>query len=762
MFTNTARRILILFFVCTHSIMVYSQSLDSTNIKISNSLDSTYNFQLIKRDSGLTTPGHGTLKLKNRITPDSASIQKLIKPQIKGRVGLEGYHTSFQNPRMLNEPQYLRLSGTSSVSLGGLPLLVDFYKTTEKQTFYNSNYFKIKFDYQAFVSNITKLWEEQLHTATANADMSKFQSRSHEKLIVESQNQKGALRNQQLSLETKLKEQQEAHLLQYQKQADSFVKTQQDSLVIEIGVTRDSFEKSQTLSTRFDDSMKLEQLKNDTQRIAESIRQIENQLQNLQNKQRQFDSTLNADTAKISRYKRLLENPEANLTSWLKEQGLPPQLGLLSRIKDFQTGIVNPLIHTYSISGVSMKGLESSIALGKQTLNLACGKAIITDVNSYNRANNRYERTFVGADYDLKIHDHFSFHLFGHYAADPKSKFITENRIALQNGVVGINAVYRSNKWPKLDISFAKSSFRALNNFEFTTPNILNASPYSISQQTMSNGAYKILAEKTVIKGFTLEGSTQMVGPRYKNLGNPFMRVNFIEHIAKTKFAFYNNQIRASVFYKTTSNNPLRISEVTNTSSGYGLSLNTYFKNKKLPNFMTSLSPYEQGNNHPDSLFRINSKFSILTAGMTYRTGKKNKYFVMVYGSQSRMQFTDTFLAVVRTLSISQDLSVGKKITLGVGSTFTRTFPSVDSTQANIHQARFTYKIGKSSSVTLTGFTSQFLNGAYRKGGSLNISMPTGKHIKISLKAGYDHYFKLWGIDNKEAFWGLGKIEYRF
>lgn len=103
-------------------------------------------------------------------------------------------------------------------------------------------------------------------------------------------------------------------------------------------MTRDSFEKSQTLSTRFDDSMKLEQLKNDTQRIAESIRQIENQLQNLQNKQRQFDSTFNADTAKISRYKRLLENPEANLTSWLKEQGLPPQLGLLFQNKRFPNG----------------------------------------------------------------------------------------------------------------------------------------------------------------------------------------------------------------------------------------------------------------------------------------------------------------------------------------------------------------------------------------------------------------------------------------
>ena len=177
---------------------------------------------------------------------------------------------------------------------------------------------------------------------------------------------------------------------------------------------------------------------------------------------------------------------------------------------------------------------------------------------------------------------------------------------------------------------------------------------------------------------------------------------------------------------------------------------------------MASLSPYEQGNNHPDSLFRINSKFSILTAGMTYRKGKRTKYFLMVYGSQSRMQFTDTFFAIVRTLSVSQDLSIGKKLTVGMGSTFTRTFPSVDSTQANIHQARINYKIGKSTSISLNGFSSQFLNGAYRRGGSFTVSAPTGKHLKISIKAGYDHYYKLWGVDNKEAFWGLGKIEYLF
>lgn len=749
------------FLVQTFSITVCAQTIDSANIKNSVSLDSANNFRHANLDSGLLKLRTTLVQRKNGVRPDSNVFKKLRIPTIKGRIGLEAYHTTFQNPRMLNEPQYLRLSGNTSISMGGLPLLVDFYKTSETQTFYNSNYIKVKFDYQAFISNISKQWEQQMQRASTDANLSKYQSQVHDKLIIETEKQKGALKNQQLSLETKLKEKQEAYLLQYQNQADSVSLSLKDSLTKRIGAKRDSIEKNEQPSMRLADSMQLEQLKNDTQRIAESLRQIEIQLQNLQNKRRQLDSTFNADTAKLNQYKRLLKDPEANVTSWLKEQGLPPQLGLISRIKDFQTGIINPLIHTYSISGVSMKGLESSIALGKQTLNFACGKAIISDFNSYNRTNNRYERTFVGVNYDLKIHDYFSLHLFGHYATDPKSKFINENRIALQNGVIGFNAVYRSNKWPKLDLSCAKSSFKALNNFESNT-HYFSSGAYSFTQQSMSTGAYKILAEKTVVKGFTLEGSTQMVGPRYKNLGNPFMRVNFIEHIAKTKFAFYKNQINASVFYKTTRDNPLRISEVTNISSGYGLSLNTHFKNKKLPNFMASVSPYEQGNNHPDSLFRVNSKFSIITAGMTYRTGKKSKYFVMVYGSQSRMQFTDTFFAIVRTLSVSQDLSIGKKLTVGMGSTFTRTFPSVDSTQANIHQARIAYKIGKSTSISLNGFSSQFLNGAYRKGGSFTVSSPTGKHLKISIKAGYDHYYKLWGVDNKEAFWGLGKIEYLF
>jgi len=266
--------------------MVYAQTTDSTNTRKSFYLDSTNYFKQNKLDSGFLKSNSGLSKLKNRIIPDSASLYELLTPKIKGRIGFEGYHTSFQNPRMLSESQYLRLSGNTSISMGGLPLLVDIYRTSETQTFYNSNYIKVKFDYQTFISNITKQWEQQMQRASTDANLSKYQSKVHDKLIIETEKQKDALKNQQLSLETKLNEQQEALLLQYQNQADSVSLSLKDSLTTRIGAKRDSIEKNEHPKMLSADSMKLEQLKNDTQRIAESLREIETQLQNLQNKRR--------------------------------------------------------------------------------------------------------------------------------------------------------------------------------------------------------------------------------------------------------------------------------------------------------------------------------------------------------------------------------------------------------------------------------------------------------------------------------------------
>ena len=131
MITYTIRSVFIFFLVFHLSQKVGAQSLDSLSNKKIVSMDSAEKKVHSKIDSSLSATQSQITGQISGLKPDSNTIKKLFIPVVRGRVGLEGYHSTFQNPRMLNEPQYLRLSGNTSVSMGGLPFLVDFYKTSE-------------------------------------------------------------------------------------------------------------------------------------------------------------------------------------------------------------------------------------------------------------------------------------------------------------------------------------------------------------------------------------------------------------------------------------------------------------------------------------------------------------------------------------------------------------------------------------------------------------------------------------------------------
>jgi hypothetical protein len=738
-----------------------AQTVQSQNITKNHTIDSFSKTAIRSKDSTPSALKSDGINRIHYLKLDSSYNYKKIIPSVKGRIGLESYYASFQNPRVLNEPHYIRLSGNTSVSMAGIPLLVDFYRTTENQSFYNSNYFKVKFDHQTYIDGIKKQWSAKLQEASSSANVAKYKSSANSKLASELEQQRGRIQSLQSTLEGELSQKQDAFIENYQFKKDSMLLLFQDSITQVAAKVQDSLQINRYSKARYSDSIQLERLKNDTHNLAEKLRLIEKKRSELNDARKQLDSTISADTAKYNYYKALLEDPEKNAHLWLNEKGFSKQLVFLSRIKDLETGVINPLIHTYSISGVSMKGLQGAMNLGKSNLKLVGGKAIIADFSTFNRSNNKYERLFIGIGFDTRLGKNLKLTLFGHFATDPKEKFTKENRIASQNGVAGIEMDYTPGKLPKFIVAYSNTHFSTRNR-TISHVSYIPSGDYSIAQQSMSTSAYKTTIEKTLGKQVKIEAWREMVGPKYKNLGNPFMRVNFLEHSAKIKFELFKNQINASLFYKKMRDNPLNISEVVNSTSGYGFSMSSRFKNRKLPNFMTSISPYEQGNNHPDSLFRVNSKFSVITAGITYRTGRKYKYFVMAFGSQSRMQFSDTFSAVVRTATISQDLSIGSKISLGYSSTFTRTFPSVDSTQANTHQGRVSYRFSKSNSIMISGFSSQFLNGAYRKGASLAVSISTHKHTRVTLKAGIDHYHKLWGIENKQAYWGACRFDFVF
>jgi hypothetical protein len=278
-----------------------------------------------------------------------------------------------------------------------------------------------------------------------------------------------------------------------------------------------------------------------------------------------------------------------------------------------------------------------------------------------------------------------------------------------------------------------------------------------------SSLAYLVHVENQIAKSLNLELSDQFVGPKFKNFGNPFMRTNFREQQAKFKMSLLRQQLNVAASYKTFRDNPLLLSEITNRTSGYGISMSTRFKNRRLPNFNASVTPYEQGNNHPDSLFRINSKFSIVNAGMNYYTGRSRlKYFILINGSQSKMAFNDSFSSRIQCLNANQEFAIGKYLSIGNSATVVRTWPMVDSIQMDVFQGRIAFRAVSGNQVLLNLQYSQYLNGAYRKGVSLSSTIMIKKTFRLTLRSGYDLYYRIWGIYKQQALSGLVRMEYSF
>lgn len=704
------------------------------------------------------------IKSNNELTYDKSKIKgndrfKLL-PVVSGRVAVEGYKTTFQNPRVLTEPQYIRIMGGFSANVLGLPFLVDFYKTSEPQNLYNTNYFRAKFDYQAFMKGITDNWKSKLDESTSSLNANKFALNKSLQASNALDKQKSQLQDQQNKLLENFEQQKAAKLNSLTHQSDSMKGAFKDSAMsVSQGALK---EKSDSAHSKLYDSAAIERLQSDTHRIGERIRAIQAKQLEYAHLRGKIDSTYKADSTKVAYYQNLLSDPEKNATAWLKENGFSGQVQFLSKIKEFQTGLINPMTHLYSLHGVALKGVQSAIEFDKLKLTVAGGKAMVLDAINYNRQNNRYERNVFGLSGEITLGTNSKVQLFGHYIQDPSKKFTEQGRTAFKNRVIGLDLTLGAKKWrPEVQLSLAQSQFLSLNTVVANTqyPGVQSLSGKMMLKATT---AYKLNIEKQVNKWATISASTQKVGPKFKSLGNPFMRTNFEEHQVKLKIAAFKGQLLLSSFYKLFSDNVLSISETTNKTSGYGLSLQTRFKNKKLPNFTASISPYEQGNNHPDSLFRVNSQYSIMNAGISYRTGRRVKYFVLVYGSQSNMQFSETMNAKIKTVTVSQDLSIGRKVTIGHSGSFIRTYPSVDSTQSDIHQVRISTQVGKNTSIGLNGHYAQYLSGSYRKGVGLTMNSKLSKTFTLTLRGGFDSYYRMWGIQKQESIWGLCRVEIQF
>ncbi|MFN9955032.1 MAG: hypothetical protein ACK55I_18190, partial [bacterium] len=76
-----------------------------------------------------------------------------VKPKVEGLItrptgelGMEMFHSGFDNPVLMNESRYIRLHADVKLGIAGIPLGVNGYYTTEQQTLFNNNSLNLYFD----------------------------------------------------------------------------------------------------------------------------------------------------------------------------------------------------------------------------------------------------------------------------------------------------------------------------------------------------------------------------------------------------------------------------------------------------------------------------------------------------------------------------------------------------------------------------------------------------------------------------------------
>jgi hypothetical protein len=679
------------------------------------------------------------------------ALRNTPKPAMRfsstGSVGIEAYQTNFQSPRLLNQPSYIRLTTRQTFNLGIIPIGLEGFATTEPQSVYSSNYLRFYFDREAYKAAIQKKRQSAMSQLQQQAALSKAELEKQKRYLADLEARAETAEQELAKSKERLAEKQNtwgqftsAHIIR---------SNVPDSTGLQL---------KRMLNQRAADSMAIEYLIRDTQQLHQYLKAGSEKKAKYSAAVQKLDSAFTHDTALLGQARRSIRGFDGGI-----EQSAQNMVGsraerLFAGVTQFQVGSAQVLIHPYSLNGTSMRGINAGYSFGNTEVEIAAGAIQSVGLFQFDRNRIPFDRPAVA----LKVTTQLSalkIGTFGHIVRDLPEKAAKNNHEAFSNAVFGVFAEGTLGKNTNVELSAATATFSVQST---RVRQVIYSGPATVRRTGFENKAYRIRLEQQLSKRLSSEITAQMAGPAFRNLGNPFMRSRFEEQALKLKGATLSGQLLLSGFYKRFNDNPGKLQEITNASQGYGISIQTRFKKRWLPNFNFSITPYEQGNNHPDTLLRVNSRFNMTMAGASWRVQRgRFKYSVHALGTQSSMALTDTQRINMRTLTMQQDLQAGKGFNAGVTATFSRSVPGVDSTQSNIWQVRAGWS-GSFGQLTVLGHYAQFLNGAYRKGVALNYGIMARKNLRLSMKLGYDHYYRMWGLEREIALSGLFKAEIRW
>ena len=447
------------------------------------------------------------------------------------------------------------------------------------------------------------------------------------------------------------------------------------------------------------------------------------------------DSLFGVDTALLSQIKNLATTEKPNVKYINNLNGYQTSfykwLPIIQKIQSFDIGVVNPIFNKNSFYGNSLRGFQLGVKVKNIDYEVVAGKVQSFNLKSFSRFSTDFnswalglKSTFYWKSIETSLYTHSinlsslnSNMVIGFF-----SKLETKNHFEIQGG-------------------FANCMDNNLINFNRSSSDFKN---------WMQNKSMDLLISKSINPNLNLEYSNKGIGLNFRNYGNPFMIKGLLQNQFKLKSNLFHQNVNVSIFY-----NYVELIQINETafpmlSKGVGLSIKSQFKNKKTPNFTLNYTPFEQGNNHPDSMFRIFTKTAVYAASVFQNIRISKNWTCLYQGMYMKNQVIMNAAYQFNNTNINLNLQLQSRegILLNFSIINSTTAPKIDSLQSITYMGSI--MLGKEKlKFGVNVLQTQYLNGGQRVSVNGTCQFEVNRLQFFNLNLSYEYINQIWGLYSK-------------
>lgn len=738
-------------FVSTSSAQNRKDSILKSNL---HTLDSTFQNKADNKNHALFHKLDSSFK---KTTFDSNSQHFWNKPfkiqlppkktKILGQYCLAAFYTDVQNPRSLNEKQYIRLYGTPELLILGLPFSGNFNFTTEDNNLYNSNSFSLNFDKQKYLENLKQQASEQItgykkELSGMNREIQKQhfeisnlkRSLEYEKRKIkgDSLSCKNLINTWEQELNNKISnENQELLTVKTNKQDSLYHKHRIDSLNAEFKTRVENLQRIQSKGDSVYNSMviRYEELKVQYQKLEDQFEEAKKYVQK-------------ADS--------IISNPEHLLSNSVGQNNQSKFISYIPKIEKFNMGNINPEYGDLILNGIPIRGIDIKL---QQNLifKFTAGKTFSNLIPA--RTNNikqLYNRNLLLGAVGLK-------NKYGIVLLNAGRIWDNENSINkhIFNNLLGLQVDYLFLKRLTIKTEVLFSDYKS----KYNSETIVNSDFSNISNLTSFRDKFALSTNINFRMGSStkLFGNLKRFSSQFTNIGNPYLRSDFQEYRIGLEQDFFKKKIAFSGFYYVNSDNLSRLNNFTNKTEGFGFQSQTNFS--RMPNIVISYTPFIQGTYHPDSLLRSNNHFATKSITITYQKATKSiRYFFLTSYTDGVIQFGDEGIKMHNRSLQSMITLKSKKFQTNCSYTKSFTEGKIDTMSFDMLTFNANFSTGKYLTLGLQMQSAFFLNEGSRIYNSINFRYKFSSKLSILIQAGYNSIKNIWGIEQMIGFTGRTAI----